>query len=144
MSKTVLATVFVFFLLTSAAFAIAHPDGLYQPKTTISQAPVPVNKSSNLFGGFGTSFNLDAATQSPENAEVDQAQLSASFGAFKGPFNFTYTHSRSYARYVDAFSGQIDPNFQGTVNNQVSVGFTFQPEIKYNTESEVSAVPIGE
>jgi len=128
MSKKVLATVFVFFLLISTAFAIAHPDGLYQPKTTIAQSPVPEKNPSNLFGGFGTAFNIDAATQSPENAEVDQAQVSASFSAFKGPINFTYTHSRNYARYVDAFSGQIAPDFQGTVNNQVSVGFTLQPE----------------
>jgi hypothetical protein len=127
----------------SDAQAVPHPSDL-ATRAHAKVAPPQQEDVIDLLGGMGTSFNVNAAAQSPENEDVNQAQVSASFQAYKGPFNFTYTHSRNYYRSVDAYFGTNTPNFEGVVNNQVTVGFSFQPDFPSGNNAQVSAVSINQ
>ncbi|MCX5751484.1 MAG: hypothetical protein NT099_07455 [Candidatus Saganbacteria bacterium] len=94
----------------------------------------------NPFADVTTNFFVDANSQSEENAPVSQAQLTAGFTAQKGAFNVQFTHSRAYSRYVDAAAGYVEPNFQGTVNNRITFGATFSPDVINSAAASTVAV----
>jgi len=125
------------------AQAVPHPSDL-GTRAHAKVTPPKQEEVMDLLGGLGTSFNVNAAAQSPENEDVNEAQVSASFQAYKGPFNLTYTHSRNYYRSVDSYFGNTSPNFEGVVNNQVTVGFSFQPDLPSGNNAQVSAVSINQ
>jgi len=172
MSKRVIIALLVVISFASTAFAISNPDGLYIPKAAVAEvasevAPTlvvetsnhpsnlharegvthQINKGQNLLealAGFTTNFNVNANANNEEDQAVNAANVSASVSASKGPLNLTYTHSRSYYRYVDGYTGYVDPSFQGSVNNQVTIGFTIQPDFSDDDYVDVSAISVGD
>jgi hypothetical protein len=88
-------------------------------------APVALKE---VLSDVTTSADINFDTNAQENQEIDQSNLSANLSLSKGPFYIRYTHSRNYTRSADDYFEMASDEWQGTVNNQITVGVSFSPD----------------
>lgn len=164
MSNKIGLVILVLVCSISAAFGAAYTDGVYTDKPYIApatavvdinagkvsavstpsapqvaSADAPIIDIGDALGSalkdVSTSTNFNVNTQQAENQAVSQVTVAANFTANKGPMYVQYSHTRSYSRNVDPCFGTTDSQFQGVVNNTVTVGVSFTPDFSKNQSS---------